>query len=87
MNAPAKPIGVRELRGRLSEVLRRVAAGESFLVQMRGRTVAELRAMPQEGTHFREAGALRGKLWIAEDFDTLPDDVLDAVEGDLPDGG
>jgi hypothetical protein len=29
----------------------------------------------------RQPGALRGQIRLAADFDTLPDDVLDAMEG------
>lgn len=36
-------IGVRELKNRLSELLRRVRAGERILITKRGEVVAELR--------------------------------------------
>ena len=39
-------VGVRELRQRASELLRRVAAGETFEVTDRGRPVAILRPVP-----------------------------------------
>ena len=39
-----KTIGVRELKAKLSAVLRDVRAGETILVTDRGRVVAELRA-------------------------------------------
>jgi antitoxin (DNA-binding transcriptional repressor) of toxin-antitoxin stability system len=38
-----RTIGIRELKGRLSQVLRDVASGDVFLVTDRGRVVAELR--------------------------------------------
>lgn len=38
-----RTIGIRELKGRLSQVLRDVGSGEVFLVTDRGRVVAELR--------------------------------------------
>jgi antitoxin (DNA-binding transcriptional repressor) of toxin-antitoxin stability system len=38
-----KTIGIRELKARLSQVLRDVANGDVFLVTDRGRVVAELR--------------------------------------------
>jgi len=37
-----KPVGIRELKNRLSEYLRRVRSGESVLVTDRGEVVAEL---------------------------------------------
>lgn len=39
-------VGIRELRQRASELLRRVEAGESFEVTDRGRPVAVLTPMP-----------------------------------------
>ena len=43
-------IGARELRQKLSEYLRRVAAGESFRVTERGREVAYLSPVPMRAT-------------------------------------
>ncbi len=28
-------------------------------------------------------GDMRGKIWMARDFDETPDDILDAVESDI----
>ena len=42
-------VGIRELRQRASELLRRVAAGESIEVTDRGRPVALLSPIPQVG--------------------------------------
>lgn len=45
-------VGVRELKARLSQVLREVQRGETILVTDRGRVVAELRP-PALGTQVR----------------------------------
>src|SRR5215472_1580845 len=44
-----KTVGVRELKNRLSEYLRRVRAGESVLVTNRGEVVAEIGPPGQGG--------------------------------------
>ena len=44
-----KPVGVRELRQRASELLRRVEAGESIEITDRGRPVAVLVPFPSGG--------------------------------------
>ena len=51
-------VGVRELRQRASELLRRVAAGETIEVTDRGRPVALLSPLPDAGPleHLRAAG-------------------------------
>jgi prevent-host-death family protein len=42
-NRGMKVVGIRELKARLSEYIRRIRAGEVVLVTDRGRVVAELR--------------------------------------------
>jgi prevent-host-death family protein len=60
-------VGVRELRQRASELLRRVEAGETIEVTDRGRPVALLTPVPEVGPLERlraggELSALRGDL-------------------------
>lgn len=82
MNAPPEQIGVRELRGNLSRYLRAVRSGARFVIVSRGKPVAEIGAPSRPATARRDPGTLKGKIRMADDFDTLPDDVLDAIEGD-----
>jgi len=78
--APQK-IGVREFRGNLAGFLRQVRDGHSFLVTSHDQVLAEVRPPPKAGLPRRKPGALRGRIKIAPDFDTLPPDVLTAMEG------
>lgn len=67
-----KSIGIRELKARLSGVLREVQAGETVLVTDRGRVVAQLCAVRDEVSppHSAERGLARlsssGALRVAE---------------------
>ena len=73
-------IGVRELRGNLGEYLRQARLGARFLIVSRGRPVAELGAPAAvEAKVPRRLGALRGKIWIADDFDEWPEGFIDAM--------
>lgn len=81
MAATARRIGVRELRGKLSEVLRKAQAGEAFVVVSRGKPIVELKGIAPP-PQFRKPGAMAGKLWMAEDFDDLPEEMLDEIERD-----
>lgn len=74
-------IGVRALRGNLSGYLRQVEQGASILVTARGKVIAELRPPPAEKQPPRLLGAMRGKIWMAPDFNEWPEDILDAMEG------
>jgi len=74
-------VGVREFRGNLTGYLRQVRQGASFLVMSHDQVLAELRPPPQAERPRRQPGALRGRIRMAPDFDTLPPDVLAAMEG------
>ena len=71
-----KCIGIRELKSRLSGVLREVQAGETILVTDRGRVVAQLSAVHEQSTTYPsvERGLARlaatGALKIAERSDS-----------------
>lgn len=81
MNAPTR-IGVRELRANLSGLLSKARQGGSFIVMSRDVVVAQIIPPSPEPVQRRVLGALKGQIWIAEDFDSWPDDSLDAMEGD-----
>lgn len=93
MNAPSKIVGVRELRGNLSGYLRRLATGESFDIVSRGKKIGELRAPSKErddwpssdpkSPNFRKPGAMKGKIWMADDWDSWSEEELAAFDGPL----
>jgi prevent-host-death family protein len=65
-------VGVRELRQRASELLRRVEAGETIEITDRGRPVALLSPMPEGGPY--EQMLASGEIERAKlDFDDLPE--------------
>jgi prevent-host-death family protein len=63
-------VGVRELRQRASELLRRVAAGETIEVTDRGRPVALLSPLPEAGPLERLRAA--GEVAAAGNVGELP---------------
>jgi antitoxin (DNA-binding transcriptional repressor) of toxin-antitoxin stability system len=74
-------VGVRELRGKLTEYLRAASLGKSVLVTSHDTVIAEIRAPSLQTQTPREPGALRGQIRMSDDFDTWPADVLAAMEG------
>jgi len=78
-------IGVRELRGKLGDYLRQVKSGARFLILSRGEPVAELGAPSDENAKRkpRQPGLMKGQIWVADDFDQWPEDILESFEKPL----
>ena len=75
-------INVYEAKTHLSRLLDRAAEGEEIVLGKAGKPMARLvplRAQQQP----RTPGRLKGKIWIAPDFDETPEDIIAAFEGDL----
>lgn len=68
-------VNVHEAKTHFSRLLARVAAGEEIIIAKAGKPIAKL--VPAEKTPGkRQLGIDEGKIWIAEDFDELPADLL-----------
>ena len=76
-------VGVRELRQRASELLRRVEAGESIEVTDRGRPVALLTPLPTADPieRLRASGDL---IAASADFGELPESIALPAGADSP---
>ncbi len=74
-------VNVHEAKTHLSRLLARVEQGEEVLIARAGRPIARLVPVTEPQTRRRRRpGRDRGKIWIAEDFDTLPDELMEAFE-------
>jgi prevent-host-death family protein len=72
-------IGMHEAKTQLSKLVGRVEAGEEIVITRRGKPAARL-VPERHGEGFASlAGAWRGKVRIANDFDEMPDDLADAL--------
>lgn len=72
-------VGVHEAKTTLSELLRKVAAGEEVTITRSGEAVARLVPVQRAGP--RVLGRDRGLFEVPDDFDApLPDDVIAAFE-------
>ncbi|MDB5403363.1 MAG: hypothetical protein JWQ55_5381 [Rhodopila sp.] len=79
-------IGVREFRANMTGYLRQARQGTAFLITSHDEVVAEIRPPSVASRPRRQPGALRGKIRMASDFDSLPADVLAAMEGTAMEG-
>lgn len=76
-------------RARLSDYLRQAKNGARFTIVSRSEPVAEISAPtqpPPENPPRRKLGTMKGEVWMAEDWDTWPDDVLESFEAPLEPG-
>jgi prevent-host-death family protein len=78
-------VGVRELRNNFSHFLAEVKQGNKVTVLSHGKPVAELvqTPTPEEKPFKRTFGSLKGKMWIADDFDEPDEEMLAAMEADI----
>lgn len=73
-------VNVHEAKTHLSRLIERAVAGEEIIIGKAGRPMARL--VPYvERTRPRRPGALKGRLWVADDFDETPEWLLDEFEG------
>lgn len=72
-------VNIHLAKTNLSQLLRRVAAGEEIIISNAGKPVARL--VPIDGAHKRRLGTDQGAFKVPDDFnDPLPPDALDAFE-------
>jgi prevent-host-death family protein len=75
-------VNIAQAKARLSELMRRVKAGETVVISERNVPVAELRPLQSEAVQHRSLEPVWPG-WTVPDsfFEPLPGDVLDAFEG------
>jgi antitoxin (DNA-binding transcriptional repressor) of toxin-antitoxin stability system len=77
-------ISIKELQSDLISVLRRVEAGESFLIVNDEHALAEVRPAPADvAAEPRPVGLAAGEFTVPRDFDEpLPEQVISEFEGE-----
>lgn len=69
-----KTVTVTEAKTQLSRLIERTQAGEEIVIRRGRHPVAKLvRYQPSSAP--RKLGALRGQIWIADDFDAADEDL------------
>jgi prevent-host-death family protein len=73
---------IHEAKTNLSRLVDAALSGEDIVISKRGK--AAVRLVPVESAKpVRQAGVLRGRIKIADDFDApLPDELQSAFEGE-----
>ena len=68
---------ISKAKTELSALIEKVMAGQEIIIGKAGKPVAKL-VRYERSEKPRRAGALRGKIKIADDFDKLPSDIAEA---------
>ncbi len=77
-------VNIHTAKTHLSRLLDEVAAGEEIVIAKAGKPVARLSPY-QPRREPRQPDLLKGKIWIADDFDEpLPEDIMAAFRGECP---
>ena len=68
-------VNIAEAKARLSELVEKAASGEEIVIARDHKPVAKL--VPVRARVPRAPGSAKGQVWIAPDFDEIPDDFRD----------
>jgi prevent-host-death family protein len=68
---------ISQAKAQLSALIQQVQRGREVIIAKAGEPVARLVAY-RGPTRPRKPGSLKGRIWIAPDFDTLPPDMAEA---------
>lgn len=75
-------INIYEAKTQLSRLVDRAVAGEEIVIARAGRPLVRLVPVEPKQIGRRHLGVAAGEpYWIAPDFDELPEDFLQALEG------
>jgi len=77
-------IDIRHAKAHLSRLVERAAAGEEIIITKAGKPLAKLVRYKPEPAIKRKPGFWRGRVQMAEDFDTLPEEVGAPFRGERP---
>jgi prevent-host-death family protein len=74
-------VNMHEAKTHLSRLVERAAAGEEIVIGKAGKPMARL--VPyQERRERRQPGRLKGRIWMADDFDETPEWLIKMFEGE-----
>jgi prevent-host-death family protein len=76
----AAPVNIHEAKTHLSRLVERVEAGEEIVIARAGKPVARLAPL-RDRREPRQLGALKGRIWIADDFDDEDEEITKLFEG------
>ena len=86
MSTSPAVVSITEAKAQWSRLIRRVESGEEIIITRSGVPCARLLPAVQVSRR-KIAGMDRGRIWIAEDFNDTPKDIIDSFYDSRIDGG
>ena len=77
----SRTVNVHEAKTHLSKLLEAVEAGEEVIIARAGKPIARLVSVAAR-TEPRTPGSWRGRVFMADDFDETPEELIAAFHGD-----
>lgn len=75
---PMTDVGMHHAKTHLSQLVERALAGEEIVVTRRGKPAVRLTPVEAVDDRASLLDCMAGEIEIADDFDTLPDDMAEA---------
>lgn len=76
---------ILEARASLSKLTEKVLRGEEVVISKAGKPIAKFVPYDSDSTpRDLSQGIWRDQVWMAGDFDTLPEDIMQAFTGESP---
>ena len=75
---------IHEAKTHFSKLVERAEAGEEIVIGRAGKAVARLVPFDRPSVG-RQPGLLRGRIWMAPDFDETPEELVGLFEGGFDD--
>ena len=72
-------VNMHEAKTHLSQLVKRAAAGEEIIVAKAGEPVAKIVAYTEPPKQPRVPGSMKGQIWMAPDFDEIPEEFEEYV--------
>jgi prevent-host-death family protein len=73
-------VNIHEAKTRLSKLLEQVRAGEDVIIAKAGVPIARLVPYTPPKRNIAPPGAMKGEIWIAEDFDEPMDELFECLD-------
>ena len=74
-------VNMHQAKSSLSRLVERALAGEDVVIARNGEPLVRLVPIPKQTREPRVPGRMKGKIWIAPDFDEMSEEELRDWEG------